>query len=83
MLGFETPSKIYGGIKPSIEHTISSISIGLFFIYMGYKSKEKQEKYTKCPKCKEVFNYKELEKGKCKYCEDIETIEIGEYYKKY
>ncbi len=83
MFGFETPSKIYGGVKPSMEHTMSSIIIGIILFYIGYKSKEKQEKYSKCPKCKEVFNYNELEKGKCKYCKDIETIELEEYYKKY
>ncbi len=43
----------------------------------------KQEKFNKCPKCKKVFNYNELEDGKCKYCKDVETIEIEEYYKKY
>ncbi len=58
--------------------------ISIFSLYIFFKIKRTsiKEKYTKCPKCKEVFNYQELKKGKCKYCEDIETIEIEEYYKK-
>ncbi len=55
---------------------------GILFLYVSKKIK-KPEKYSKCPRCKESFNYNELEKGKCKYCKDIETIELEEYYKKY
>ncbi len=62
---------------------LSLIIFSAFSMYIGYKSKEKQEKYSKCPRCKESFNYNELENGKCKYCKDIETIELEEYYKKY
>ncbi len=61
------------------------IQIIIAIILYKYSLKEKQEKeiITKCPKCKKVFNYNELENGKCKYCKDVETIEIEEYYKKY
>ena len=36
---------------------------------------------TKCPKCKEVFSYKDTIEGKCPYCQDVDTIDIKEYYK--
>ena len=67
---------------------VSTLSISIQFILFGfiimYLSKFiKTEHYTKCPNCKESFNYSELEKGKCKYCKDVDTIDIEEYYKKY
>ena len=55
-------------------------SFGIFLIYIGVK-KQKQNKFTKCPNCKESFNYSELKDGKCKYCKDIDTVDIEEYYK--
>ncbi|MFY9073825.1 hypothetical protein OZZ08_02605 [Malaciobacter mytili] len=72
-----------GTVKASLENGVFFICFGLIFLFISKFIQEKQEKYTKCPKCKEVFNYQELKEGKCKYCEDIETIEIGEYYKKF
>ncbi|WP_066151918.1 hypothetical protein [Aliarcobacter cryaerophilus] len=45
--------------------------------------KELKEKITKCPKYEEVFNYNELIDGKCKYCKEVDTIDIDEYFKKY
>ncbi len=41
------------------------------------------ESQKSCPNCKKVVKADELENGKCKYCKDIETIEVEEYYKKY
>ncbi|MEJ2528404.1 MAG: hypothetical protein P8Y49_10135, partial [Sulfurovaceae bacterium] len=38
---------------------------------------------TKCPKCKEVFDYKDTLNGKCPHCKDVDTVDIKEYYKKY
>ncbi len=56
----------------------------ILYKYKFYILKEKKiPECTKCPKCKESFNYSELEKGKCKYCKDVDTIDIEEYYKKY
>lgn len=43
---------------------------------------DEEEIYTICPNCKETFTYNELENGKCPYCEDVDTIDIEEYYKK-
>lgn len=45
--------------------------------------KPKPPQYTKCPKCKEVFNYNELINGKCKNCKEVDTIDLDEYLKKY
>ena len=57
--------------------------VGIIFLYLAFKIKEPKEKITKCPKCKEVFNYNELKDGKCKYCKDVDTIDIEEYFKQY
>ncbi len=76
----------WGEYKFSYFYLHVPVSFLLFYIaylFIKYSRKEKQEKYSKCPRCKESFNYNELEKGKCKYCKDIETIELEEYYKKY
>ncbi len=71
----------YSNIENRFLFGFIQITIGI--ILYKYSRKEKPEKYSKCPRCKENFNYSELEKGKCKYCKDIETIELEEYYKKY
>lgn len=55
----------------------------ILFIYTKYFYLEKKEKYTKCPKCKEVFNYNELKDGKCKNCKEIDTIDLDKYFEKY
>jgi hypothetical protein len=62
------------------------VSFLLFYVgylFIRYNPKEKKEKYTKCPNCKEVFNYGELINGKCKNCKDVDTIDLDEYFKKY
>ena len=73
-----------------------NIYLGLFFlilsiiiVYMSRNSnsiaidKTKTPQYTKCPNCKEVFNYNELTNGKCKKCKDVDTIDLDEYFEKY
>ena len=55
---------------------------GLVLVYISTLMKNKTE-HSKCPTCKESFNYSELKNGKCKYCDEKDTIEIDEYYKKY
>lgn len=44
---------------------------------------DEEEKHTICPNCKETFNYNELKDGKCKYCEDVDTIDTQKYYKEH
>lgn len=58
-------------------------SLGVFFLFLSFKTKTKSLQYTKCPNCKEVFNYNELINGKCKNCKDVDTIDLDEYFKKY
>ena len=70
-----------GTIKASIEDALFFICFGLFFLFISKFIKEK--KYTICPKCKESFNYHELKDGKCKYCEDVDTIDTQKYYKEH
>ncbi len=87
LFGFKVYSKYHGGfIELSTVGICISLIIGISFLYFWIKNKKEQQydiKYSKCPKCKESFNYSELEKGKCKYCKDVDTIDIEEYYKKY
>ncbi len=82
--GFNTIPK-GGDVTPiKWELGIVLIYLGIFLFYSEYKNKAIIKiQYSKCPRCKESFNYNELENGKCKYCKDIETIELEEYYKKY
>ena len=54
-----------------------------FLIYHKTIIIDDEEKVSKCPNCKESFDYAELKNGKCKYCDETDTIEIDEYYKKY
>lgn len=73
-----------------------NIYLGLIFlgfsiviVYMSKNSNSittnqpKTPQYTKCPNCKEVFNYNELINGKCKNCKDVETVDLDEYFKQY
>ena len=64
------------------------IPVSLLLFYVGYlclkyKAQEKKTQYTKCPNCKEVFNYNELTNDKCKNCKDVDTIDLDEYFEKY
>jgi uncharacterized membrane protein len=57
---------------------------GFLLIYSALKNDknmQKKQEYSICPNCKEAFLYSELDNGKCKYCEDIDTIDTEEYYK--
>ena len=84
-----TFSPSWGGV--SFELGILKIPISVFLFILGLyflinlkKIKvDDEEKISKCPNCKESFNYAELKNGKCKYCDEKDTIEIDEYYKKY
>lgn len=85
IFGIKTLAK--GGDVTAIkwEVGILFIIIGILLFYSEYRKKIniKNPKYSKCPKCKEVFNFSELENGKCKYCKDIDTIDIDKYFKQY
>ena len=75
------PSKVSGANILNTSEIIVFILISIIlFIYAKFFHKNNIE-YTICPTCKESFNYKDLKDGKCPYCEDVDTIEIEEYYK--
>lgn len=57
--------------------------LGILFLFFFFKREPKTPQYTKCPNCKEVFNYNELINGKCKNCKDVDTIDLDEYFEKY
>ena len=79
--------------KDSYEKTIEYFYDGFIILIIGTiyfkyiepklpKSKEiKEFNFSICPNCKESFTYSELKDGKCKYCDDVDTIDIEEYYK--
>ena len=56
--------------------------LAVYVLYIKF-TKKISIQHSKCPTCKESFNYAELKNGKCKYCDEKDTIEIDEYYKKY
>lgn len=53
-----------------------------FGIRMFLHKDVKVIEHSKCPKCKESFNYVNLKDGICPKC-NIKTIEIDEYFEKY
>ncbi|NQY21995.1 MAG: hypothetical protein HRT40_11950 [Campylobacteraceae bacterium] len=67
------------------------IIFSIYIVYLGFKDKkDKKDKnkihkieFSKCPICKENFTYSELNNGKCKYCEEVDTIDMDEYYEKF
>lgn len=89
----EVPTKTNGIIKYSYNDSIKVLFISILISIIGYLFikffepikvlKNKIPQYTKCPNCKEVFNYNELINGKCKNCKDVDTIDLDEYFKKY
>ena len=80
-------------LSQNAKYLVSSITLlfGMYCLFIAYKiyirdknkPKLKKLEHSKCPNCKESFNYAELKNGKCKYCDEKDTIEIDEYYKKY
>ncbi|WP_152021167.1 hypothetical protein [Aliarcobacter butzleri] len=83
LFGYKIFLKYSGWINISINGSIYLFIVGIFLCTYGFLKKEPKEKITKCPKCKEVFNCNELKDGKCKYCKDVDTIDIEEYFKQY
>lgn len=76
----------YSGGKVYVQKTtfaiFAHIIVILFLFYIFYKSSWKTT-FTKCPKCKETFSYKDILNGKCPHCKDVDTIELKEYYEKF
>ena len=67
-----------------LKYPLSFIMFGYgIWMIINYKTIKinDENNYTICPNCKESFTYSELKDGKCKYCDDVDTIDIEEYYK--
>ena len=91
----EVPTKTSGIVKYSFSGSLNILFVAIFIAISGFlfikffepiktlKKKPKTPQYTKCPNCKEVFNYNELTNGKCKNCKDVDTIDLDEYFEKY
>jgi len=62
------------------------IFIGIYLFYRIYQSKTNQKKperfieFSKCSKCKEVYNFQRLHKGMCPTC-NIPTVDMDVYFK--
>ena len=76
-------TQYYNNFEDRLLFGCVQLLLGIILFYITYKKQEKKEKYTKCPNCKEVFNYNELKDGKCKNCKEVETVDLEEYFKKY
>jgi hypothetical protein len=82
-------SEGYRGGKVYVASTTQSIImqicliIGLI-VYLIYliKLNQKIPEFTKCPKCKNSYNYSETKNGKCPKC-NVDTIEVEKYYKQF
>ena len=54
------------------------ISYTIYLIRLNSKIPE----FTKCPKCKNSYNYADTKNGKCPKC-NVETIEVEKYYRQF
>ena len=75
---------IFGGrmtIEPTIDNIVLSFlfSISCFIFARYYTKFIKKEIYSKCPECKETYDYSKLKKGICTKC-NIKTIGMEKYY---
>lgn len=77
----------YKGGKVYVVSTTQSIIIQIILIilliaYTIYliRLNSKMPEFTKCPKCKNSYNYADTKNGKCPKC-NIETIEVEKYYR--
>lgn len=82
ILGFKTWSWTHGWRDSSLSSSYFAIGIGVILFVLSFK-KPKTPQVTKCPKCKDTFNYKDTLDGKCPNCKDVDTMDIKEYYEKF
>jgi len=86
LMGGKVFAKTGGGwINHSDRFAYIAIIIGILLLLISkfYLKREfKKDKYSKCPKCKEVFAYNKLIDGACSKC-NVKTIDMKEYFKIY
>lgn len=79
----------YGGFDGGKIHVTSNTQsivfqiILIIFLFVMYIRLPWKSYYTKCPKCKESYDYDSTLKGKCPKCKDVNTIEISKYYEQF
>ena len=64
-----------------IMQIILIIGLIIYIIYL-IRLNSKTPEFTKCPKCKNSYNYSDTKNGKCPKC-NIDTIEVEKYYKQF
>ena len=79
----------YRGGKVYVVSTAQSIimQIILIILLIAYtiyliRLNSKIPEFTKCPKCKNSYNYADTKNGKCPKC-NVETIEVEKYYRQF
>ena len=79
----------YRGGKVYVVSTAQSIIMQIILIillitYTIYliRLNSKMPEFTKCPKCKNSYNYADTKNGKCPKC-NVETIEVEKYYRQF
>ncbi len=87
ILGILTMTTGTGSLYFGVEAELGSLKylIGLFFIILGVssfyidKKNKSLPEFSKCPECKETYEYPKLEEGLCPKCK-IKTIDMEKYY---
>lgn len=79
----------YKGGKVYVVSTAQSITMQIILIillitYTIYliRLNSKIPEFTKCPKCKNSYNFTDIKNGKCPKC-NVEIIEVEKYYKQF
>jgi len=79
----------YKGGKVYVVSTAQSIimQIVLIILLIAYtiyliRLNSKMPEFTKCPKCKNSYNFTDIKNGKCPKC-NVETIEVEKYYRQF
>ncbi|MDA3078350.1 adenylate kinase [Campylobacter sp. JMF_06 NA1] len=67
-LGFKTHTKMSGWREPSSELSLFYLIVGLFFVFFGFKYKTKNPEFTRCKKCKKVYNFSDTKDMICPKC---------------
>ena len=79
----------YKGGKVYVVSTTQSIimQIILIILLIAYtiyliRLNSRIPEFTKCPKCKNSYNYADTKNGKCPKC-NVEVIEVEKYYRQF
>ena len=82
LLGYDAWDRWIGWHKIPTEESYVYLLFGIILFYIAITIKESDLKYSKCPKCKESYDYYALNKGVCPTC-NIKTIDLDIYFEKF